>query len=124
MTFWNLYQEMSIRSLRGQAAGQEAVADARHAQLTDATYQIEDRFDRLLLLTEAMWELLSTHLGFTEEHLAHKVAEIDQRDGHLDQRRTRPARRCHQCEAAVPRDRSTCMFCEAVVPGSTTFDQV
>ena len=123
MALWNLYQEMNIRTLRGGVQLDRSHNESQFANQRDRTEDVDDRVDRLLLLTEAMWELLSTHLGFTDEHLAHMVATIDQRDGHLDHRITRPARRCQQCQSAVPKDRPTCQFCGTEVPGSTLFDQ-
>ena len=123
MALWNLYQEMNIRALRGGANLDRSFNDDRHAQQRDRAEDLDERIDRLLLLTEAMWELLSKHLGFTDEHLAHMVATIDHRDGHLDNRAARPARRCQACESAVPADRPTCQFCGVEVPGSSLFDQ-
>ena len=87
-------------------------------------YRLEDRFERLLVLTDALWELASEHLGLTEEQLAAKVTEIDGRDGTVDGRRTRAATRCAQCQSAVPAGRPTCMFCGAVQPVATPFDAV
>ena len=112
MALWNLYQEMNIRALRGGANLDRSFNDDRHAQQRDRAEDLDERIDRLLLLTEAMWELLSKHLGFT-----------DHRDGHLDNRVARPARRCQACESAVPADRPTCQFCGVEVPGSSLFDQ-
>lgn len=77
----------------------------------DELHRLEDRFERLALLTAALAELVLERLGATEEDLAAKIAEIDGRDGAVDGRRTRVARPCTSCQAAVPVDRTTCQFC-------------
>ncbi|MBX3312946.1 MAG: hypothetical protein KF906_01390 [Actinobacteria bacterium] len=79
----------------------------------DELYRLEDRFERLALLTAALAELAMERLGIGEDELAAKVAEIDGRDGTVDGRRTRTARPCPSCRAAVPVDRTTCQFCGA-----------
>lgn len=114
---------MNIRTLRGGAQLDRTLNDQRHSAQRNRIDDLEDRIDRLLLLTEAMWELLSKHLGFSDEHLTHMMRTIDERDGHLDHRVTRQARKCQACQSAVPADRTTCQFCGVEVPGSTVFDQ-
>jgi len=120
---WNLYNEMRVQEVRGGIQQDRMAADNLQGRQRDRLDDMEERFDRLLLLTEAMWELLSKHLGFTDEHLVHMVRTLDASDGQIDNRVTRPARPCPQCQAAVPRDRATCQFCGTSVPGSNLFDQ-
>ena len=124
MGLWDLHQEMSIRSLSDGAAADRLGSEDRADHIRNRTEDVEDRLDRLLLLTEAFFELLAEKEGLTEDQLAAKVAEIDKRDGTLDGRLARPARPCPQCGAKVPKSRATCMFCGAAVPGSGPFDAV
>ena len=50
---------------------------------------IEDRLDKLLLVTRAMWELIRDQTSLTEEDLLAKVREIDLRDGRRRRGRSR-----------------------------------
>lgn len=77
----------------------------------DELHRMEDRFEQLLLLTEALAELTIERLGITVEDLAAKIAEIDARDGTADQRRGRTVATCSTCGAKIPQDRTTCQFC-------------
>ncbi len=77
----------------------------------DEQWRREDRFERLLLLSEAMWELAAPLLALTDDHLGAKMAEIDGRSGAVDGHRSRSARPCESCSAAVPPGRAACMFC-------------
>lgn len=124
MGLWDLHQELSIRAVRGHQAGADVAAEGRFADVQDALWAHEDRIERLLLLTDAMWELLTERIGVTEEELAAKAAEIDGRSGAVDGRRPRATRRCDACEAAVPHGRATCLFCGHAQPGTGPFDAV
>ena len=88
----------------------DPVEDSTRAR-RDELHRLEDRFERLALLTTALAELALERLGLTEDELAAKVAEVDGRDGAVDGRRTRTAQPCPSCRAAVPVDRTTCQFC-------------
>jgi hypothetical protein len=124
MGLWDLHQELSIRAVRGAQAGDRTATEGRFADVQHQVWRNEDRIERLLLLTDAMWELLTERLGVTEEELATKVTEIDGRSGPVDGRRPRAARRCGACDAAVPHDRATCLFCGHEQPGTGPFDAV
>lgn len=124
MGLWDLHQEMSIRSMRTDRALEQTAVEGRFASTQEQAWRNEDRLERLLLLTDAMWELLGERLGVSEAELAAKVAEIDGRDGSVDGRRVRPARPCDECGAAVPKDRATCLFCGHEQPGAGPFDAV
>lgn len=88
-------------------------------------WQVEDRIERLVLLVDAMWELLGERAGVTEAELVAKIAEIDGRDGSVDRRRTVAPHACPGCGAAIPNGRSTCQFCGGADPGGASpFDDV
>ena len=125
MALWNIYQEIEIGNLRAQQRGAEVAHRGRIENAQDAIWTLEDRIERLLLITDAMWELLSERAGVTDEELAAKVHEIDGRgDGARDGRRARSIRRCTSCQAAIEHGRATCTFCGAPAPGTTPIDAV
>lgn len=124
MALWNIYQEIQINNLRAQQRGADVAHRGRADNAQDAIWRAEDRIERLLLLADAMWELLSERAGVTDEELAAKVREIDARSGEVDGRRPRTIRRCTSCQAAVEHGRGTCAYCGAAAPGSTPIDAV
>ena len=124
MGLWNVIQEVEIQQLRSDRVLAETNEAGRDVTLTERAYQAEDRFEKLLLVTAAMWELLAERTGLTEADLTQRIIEIDERDGHRDDRRITLARRCSACGAAVARDRATCLFCGHAEPGTGVFDDV
>lgn len=113
MGLWNLDiarpgEPPRISHMRSEGTGESGRSDAR-----EDLWRLDDRMERLLLLSEAVWELTAPALGLSDEHLAAKMAEIDGRDGPVDGRRNRQARTCPECQAAIQKGRSTCMFCGA-----------
>ncbi|MCU1498857.1 MAG: hypothetical protein JWM47_2810 [Acidimicrobiales bacterium] len=124
MGLWNLHQELAIQGLEREQRQAEVAADGRRDLMQQRLYAMEDRLERLLLLTDAMWELLSEKAAVSEAMLLAKVVEIDGRDGSVDGRRVRLARRCDQCGAAVEKGRATCMFCGHALAAPAAFDAV
>jgi hypothetical protein len=122
MSIWDIVQQVQIENLK--ARQQSGVSDAERAESRSRSRDadLEDRLGRLVLLTEAMWELLSERFGLTTADLAARVREIDARDGRVDGRRGVPSDaaqvRCASCQAVVPFGRDTCQFCGAAVPGA------
>ena len=70
-----------------------------------------------------MWSLLSEQNGLTEEHLAHRLFELDQQDGVMDGRRQAAASDC-SCGAKVNPKARACVFCGAPPPNRSVFDQI
>jgi hypothetical protein len=98
-------------TLRGQQMAEDREHQhQREVQRTRAE-ELEERFERLLLVTNALWELLAERGGLAEEHLLAKMHEIDARDGVLDGTATRPGRTCPSCEAKLPPELVRCQFC-------------
>ena len=85
----------------------------------------DDHLRQLLLITEAMWSLLSERTGVTVDDLRARMEEIDAADGVVDGRRgPTPPEPCPSCGAMVDRSRSSCAFCGVEVPGRDPFDAV
>ena len=124
MALWNLYQEMEIRQTRADARMSDELHTSKINRTTQNVEKVEDRFEKLLLLTEAVWELVGERHGLTDAHLTAKIREIDGRDGPIDGRRAIVVRRCSQCDAAIEKGRANCMFCGHEEPGLVAFDGV
>lgn len=121
---WNLIQEVELRNARASQALSDDLHTSRIANAQADLDQTQVRFDRMLLVLDAMWELVAERTGLSEADLLAKVQEIDARDGTVDGRRATLARRCSKCGAAVGNDRATCMFCGHAEPGREGIDGV
>jgi hypothetical protein len=122
MTMWNLVQQLQIDSLRKRQSSGESRSDSLEARLRWRDAGLDDKLEHLLLVSEAMWELLSERAGVTEAELAAKILEIDARDGKVDGKHgvseDAPLVHCASCQAVVPRGMLKCQFCGADVPGA------
>jgi len=120
MSIWDIVQQVQIQNLKARQTSADSSAESAESRARARAGELEDRIGRLVLVTEAMWELLSTRFGLTVADLAERVREIDARDGQADGRRTpTPSTvRCPACQAVVPAGKSTCQFCGAKVHGA------
>ena len=107
---WDLYQQYRIARLDRQ------IDDIQSTPTTDGlardeVVRLEEKLDRLALITRAMFELMQQSHGLSEEQLAKKVVEIDVRDGQQDGRMSPQPKRCPKCEAMISPKFARCLFC-------------
>ncbi len=86
-----------------------AASNARKAKAE--TESLAQRFDRLALMTEALWLLLRGRLDVTEEELAQVARDLDLSDGKLDGRVRRASAECSSCGRMVGRRHTKCLYC-------------
>lgn len=82
----------------------------------DQKQQLRDlnaRVEYLTIAFQAVWEFVSSTHGWTEEHLAERMHEIDGRDGRVDGQRTVAHGIC-SCGAAIRSRARACEFCGTV----------
>ena len=123
MDLFDIHQQMSIRGNRHSMAAMEAEQQVQRKQDQRRADDLEDRFERLLLLTEAMWSLLTEHYGLTDAHLLHKMTELDGLDGTIEGRRQRPKIECGDCGAAISREFARCLYCGSDAEVANAFDR-
>ena len=103
-----------------RAAGMGVISDSmRGAGAVSEIDALNDRVNRLLLVTEAMWTLLKKE-GHTDEELAALIVELDGSDGHADFRKTAAPLTCKSCGSKVAAGLAKCQICgteTGVVPG-------
>ena len=110
---WAGYQR--AREIEGQLAGQRAAVVAENARSRVEMMQAD--IDRLMLCTQAMWEILKEEHGCTEEQLIRKITEIDMQDGKLDGKVAKQGPvACPRCGKANKRTRPACLYCGATLP--------
>jgi len=114
---WNVRQEQAIQATELAADG------ARQAALN--TYQeiarLEQKIDRLSLISQAMWTLLKERTDFQEKDLIERITKLDMEDGKLDGRRTKPPEKCPKCDAYICNHFGRCLFCGYTPPTKDAF---
>jgi hypothetical protein len=116
--FWNLRQQQQIRSAAIDVAVASSQTKAHELSLAD----LNDRFNRLSLVTQALSELLAERAHVGDADLLAKINEIDMRDGVRDGRAIAPARSCPKCGHSTAGPRTTCLYCGASLGGPKPFD--
>ena len=107
---WDLVQHSQIRRLDEKV---DRLHDTAHREsiARDATEHLEEKVERLALITRALFELLQESSGASEERLRAKITEIDLRDGQADGRMTPIPKRCPKCDAMMSPRFRRCLFC-------------
>ena len=103
-------------------ATREALSDVADAkaiahEAKSETELMRADIDRLLLISEALWNFLKQRHGYSDEDLAKAVGEIDLRDGNLDGKVARSASQpCPQCGKPNTATRKFCIYCGTLLP--------
>jgi len=105
--FWNLRQQQQLGDVNAKAALARSDVQAQESALAD----LNRRFERLALITQAVAELLTERAHVGEADLAAKIDEIDMRDGVHDGRVSLAPRSCPKCGREIPGHRTTCLYC-------------
>jgi len=106
---WDLYQQIRIHQLDAKIDAIEGTPST-DGLARDALVRLEEKLDRLALITRAMFELMQSS-GISETQLSAKVTEIDLRDGQADGRMSPKPRRCPKCDAMISPKFGRCLFC-------------
>jgi hypothetical protein len=107
---WDLYQQIRIGQLDRRIGTIEGAPTADGLARNEVV-RLEEKLDKLALITRAMFELLGEATGNPEERLAAKVVEIDLRDGQADGRMSPKPKRCPKCDAMMSPRFGRCLFC-------------
>ena len=75
------------------------------------TEELELRFQRALLVMEAMWSLLREKTELADEDLTNRMLELDASDGSLDGKVRRAPAVCERCERPTSRRLPRCFYC-------------
>lgn len=85
------------------------------SRLDDSRHSHEDlrgEVERLHLVVEAMWELLKTNTGLSDDQLIVKMNEVDLEDGRLDGKASREGVTEYKgCGKILQKGTATCMYC-------------
>jgi hypothetical protein len=114
--WWELRQQRQISEAQSTAARAGADASARIRELRATVNQ-------LLLVTRALWEIVSQATGLDDDFLRAKMKEIDGRDGTIDGMVRKPpdAKPCGSCGRPLGHGHERCMWCGAEAPDPDPF---
>ncbi len=88
-----------------RASGGERVSET--ARINELEHQVA----RLMLLNQALWELLRPRLKMTDADLETFVRDVDLRDGVEDGKITHNAVKCPQCSRVSNSKHWKCLYC-------------
>ena len=96
-----------------QATGPTHDRTARKAadKAQSRTDELELRFQRALLVMEAMWSLVREKTALTDEDLTDRMLELDASDGKVDGNVRRAPVVCERCERPTSRRLPRCFYC-------------
>ncbi|TVR42413.1 MAG: hypothetical protein EA402_11740 [Planctomycetota bacterium] len=99
-------------------------AQSAAAQAQDEVRALENRLERMKLVTRALWEIVRDHTPITEAMLEAKVKQIDLRDGKADGRDGARISKCQKCGRTIQRGQDTCQYCGHVQGFESVFDWI
>lgn len=89
---------------------QDARSAAREARTEVDLLKLD--VERLLMISEALWQILKENHGYDDNELIRRIAQIDLRDGRLDGRVAAGApTECPHCHHTLIKKRPFCMYC-------------
>lgn len=74
-----------------------------------------NQYERLLLITEALWEILKEEHNYTNDTLVEKLKIIDMKDGRKDGRVLLPPPKCSNCNKTIEKGADVCIYCGSPV---------
>lgn len=89
----------------------------------DASLQVtrlREDLERLYLVTQALWQMVKTATGATDEQLQERIRQIDAEDGRIDGKNTEVTRPidCPVCHRRILSGQSFCLYCGAEAEAS------
>jgi hypothetical protein len=92
---------------------QEDVNRRRLGDTSQRVRELELRYERMKLVTAALWQLLKARNGLTDEDLKRYIEQVDLADGKLDGRMGRKgsAMDCSRCNRRILKSASVCPWC-------------
>ncbi len=105
--FWELNQQRII----GNAKAQAAAASKKAVDLKAEVRELRRIVNKLMLVTQALWEIIAKTNQLDNKLLIKKVNEVDLRDGKLDGKLKRAVKKCASCGRTLHREHSKCLYC-------------
>jgi len=97
----------------GELGSLQADSDRRITNTGDRVRDLEQRYERMRLVTTALWQLLKAHTGLTDADLKKYIEQVDLADGIKDGKlsRNNGAQDCPQCARRILKSATVCAWC-------------
>ena len=105
------------RNLQG-STGSSARAQSKVRSDESTVKHLEATVAKLLMINEALWEIVRDKFNMTDEDLHEKIHEVDMRDGTADGKNQRKASKCPNCDHMVSSRHPACLYCGHVMDTS------
>lgn len=88
--------------------------------------ELELRYERMKLVTAALWQLLKARNGLTDEDLKRYIEKVDLADGKLDGKidRKGSAMDCARCNRRILKSASVCPWCGHRAESGNAFEAI
>jgi hypothetical protein len=106
---FDIYQNSRIDAI----AAREAATHNRVTSTAERLRELEQRYERMKLVSLALWQLLKSHTGLTDADLKQYIEKVDLADGKLDGRidRKGAAMDCPNCNRRILKSAVVCPWC-------------
>lgn len=104
--------------------GPDAETDRRISNASERLRELENRYERMKLVTVALWQLLKAHTGLTDADLKQYIEKVDLADGKLDGKigRKSGAMDCPGCSRRILKTAVTCPWCSKRLVTGNAFE--
>lgn len=73
--------------------------------------EVEDRISKLLLVNAALYDVIKEKLNVTDEDIAQKINELNDKNFLLEQKTDQHVRKCRKCGKNLIQRRTVCVYC-------------
>ena len=99
----------------GSYYGRSQDVSAASSKASQAKLEVEfmrQEVDRILMINEALWEIIKETNHLDKDLLYKKMIEIDGRDGKVDGKVAKnPPKHCAKCNQVLPKGKPFCFYC-------------
>ena len=108
----------------GELGALQADSNRRLTQAGDRLRDLERRYERMRLITTALWQLLKAHTGLTDADLKRYIEKVDLADGKLDGKIDRKgiAMDCPHCSRRILKSAVVCPWCTRRMKSGDAFE--
>jgi hypothetical protein len=104
-------------STQGRSGGSNVSAENAARDVKTEVECLRHDVERLLMMTEALWNLLKREHGYEDEVLAKMIMQIDMRDGRADGGAVKSdPQPCPHCGKPNSTTRAFCIYCGKPIP--------
>lgn len=109
---FDVYVDVNIRKTAGPENASQRLSE------------LENRYERMKLVTVALWQLLKAHTGLTDAELKQYIEKVDLADGKLDGKISRKsgAMDCPECSRRILKSAVTCPWCSKRLATGNAFE--